>query len=422
MKEQCYPNSFRVAECRSTRLEPQIINYRKMLVQEVIPSRVEGDQGIQGDSLLRVLVLSKRQYMKKDLLDDRFGRFREIPLGLAERGHSVKGLCLSYDHRNEGWTPDGPVHWKSINATRFKLPGLARFVAEAVKLATNADVIWACSDSFYGMIGCYVGWRCKIPSVFDIYDNFEAFFVGRLPVLRQLYKAVARKSDAVTCFSRRMAMLVRSYGRRNRTIVLENAANQDLFKPMDKIACRKALRLPAEAVLVGTAGALYRNRGVNVLFDAFFEFSKRHPEVHLALAGPRDQKLPIPSNPRIHDLGVLPHAEVPRFLNALDVAVICYADSELGEYSFPYKAREIMACDVPLIAARVGSMQEILEAHPEWLYDPNDWEDLARVLERRLEDRRTAYGRVMSWEEASIILENILSAVVRRTAGNPLKG
>jgi len=34
--------------------------------------------------------------MSKDLIDDRFGRFREIPLALGQTGHKVQGLCLSY--------------------------------------------------------------------------------------------------------------------------------------------------------------------------------------------------------------------------------------------------------------------------------------------------------------------------------------
>lgn len=80
-----------------------------------------------------------------------------------------------------------------------------------------------------------------------------------------------------------------------------------------------------------------------------------------------------------------------------------------------------MACDVPLVAVRVGGMQEILVDHPEWLYDPNDPEDLARGLRRRLADRRTAYGRVMSWEEVSRVLEDILSDLVRRPS-TALKG
>ena len=50
---------------------------------------------------MKILVLTKRRYMGKDLLDDRFGRFRELPLELARLGHQVRGLCLSYRPRNE---------------------------------------------------------------------------------------------------------------------------------------------------------------------------------------------------------------------------------------------------------------------------------------------------------------------------------
>ncbi len=91
--------------------------------------------------------------MNKDLLDDQYGRFREIPLALGLNGHKIKGLCLSYVNRNEGWVKDGPVLWKSINATPIKLPGLFRFINEAQRFTKKSDVIWAFSDSFYGIIG-----------------------------------------------------------------------------------------------------------------------------------------------------------------------------------------------------------------------------------------------------------------------------
>ena len=150
---------------------------------------------------MRILVLTKRQYMRKDLIDDRFGRFREIPLELAKKGHRVQGLCLSYACRDEGWIADGPVRWKSINAGKFKFSGLFKFVVETLKLTRNVDVIWACSDSFYGVIGCWAGRLYGIPVVFDIYDNFGEFFVAKLPIAKQLYHWAIRRSDAVTCLS-----------------------------------------------------------------------------------------------------------------------------------------------------------------------------------------------------------------------------
>ena len=45
---------------------------------------------------MRILFLTKQQYMGKDLLRDRFGRFYEFPRVLARHGHHVRGVCLKY--------------------------------------------------------------------------------------------------------------------------------------------------------------------------------------------------------------------------------------------------------------------------------------------------------------------------------------
>lgn len=354
---------------------------------------------------MQILVLTKRQYMSKDLLDDRFGRFREIPLALGQMGHKVQGLCLSYAKRNEGYMKDGPVLWKSINATRLKLPGLLRFVIEAQKLAKKSDIIWACSDSFYGIIGYFLSLKYHTPLVFDLYDNFEYYLMAKLPVVKQLYRLVVKKCEAVTCVSRPLSRLVKSYGRQGRLFVIENAVRKDLFKPMDKKICRKYLNLPNTKFLVGTAGALTENRGFQSLLSAFDILKTRYPDLQLALAGPRN--IPIPHNKRIHDLGILNQGKVPLLLNALDVAVICNRENDFGRYCFPQKAVEIMACDIPLIAARVGSMAELLKDHSKWLFNPDDASNMARVLENRLGDRRTGYKKVLSWSDVATELEKI---------------
>jgi glycosyltransferase involved in cell wall biosynthesis len=343
--------------------------------------------------------------MNKDLLDDRFGRFREIPLALGQKGHKVQGICLSYAKRNEGYIKDGPVMWKSINATSMKIPGLLRFIHEAQRFAKQSDAIWACSDSIYGIIGYMLSSRYRIPLVFDLYDNFEYFLMARMPIIKQLYRWVIRKSAAITCVSRPLARLVRSYRKNGRVYVIENAVRKDLFKPMIKKTCRDVLKLPQNALLVGTAGALDRNRGIQFLFEAFDMLKTKHLDLHLVLAGPRN--IQIPFDNRAHDLGILPQEKVPILLNALDVAIICNRENEFGRYCFPQKAKEIMACDIPLIAARVGSMAELLKDHSEWLFNPDDASNMARVLENRLGDRRTGYKKVLSWSDVAAELEKI---------------
>jgi glycosyltransferase involved in cell wall biosynthesis len=355
---------------------------------------------------LRILVLTKRQYTNRDLLDDRFGRIHELPLTLAIRGHRVWGLCLSYKKKPEGKTLDGPVVWESVNAGPLKITGLLRFILRAASLAPQADIIWACSDSFYGIIGYWLSRRFHIPLVFDLYDNFEYFLVGRIPLIRDFYRRVLRKSDAVTCVSRPLARLVQSYGRNGPVHVLENGVPKDLFKPLDKVLCRKALHLPQDGRIVGTAGAIFRNRGIMTLFKAFERLESKHQDLNLALAGPRDVE--IPSHPRVHDMGTLSYENIPHFLSALDIGVICNRQDAFGSYCFPQKAREMMACGVPLVAARVGSMEGLLADHSSWLFKPEDESDLARAIEHRLNDRSTEYGRIPSWADLGEALEALL--------------
>ena len=170
--------------------------------------------------------------MNKDLIDDRFGRFREIPLELARMGHRVTGLCLSYRPRARGWISDGTVLWRSVNAGRLKFFGLSCFMAQAQRLAKGGDVIWACSDSFYGIIGHVLSRRYGIPFVFDLYDNFEYYLIARLPVLKQLYRWVIRECDVVTCVSKPLERLVRSYGRHGPVYVMENAVRKEALRAL----------------------------------------------------------------------------------------------------------------------------------------------------------------------------------------------
>ena len=359
--------------------------------------------------MLRITVLTKRQYMHKDLIDDKFGRFREIPLALSQKGYRVFGICLSYVSKNEGQIQDGAVSWKSINATKLKLPGLIRFLYEAQKAARKSDLIWACSDSFYGIMGCVIGKIWKVPVIFDVYDNFGEFFVAKLPIAKQLYHWAIRQSDAITCLSSSFAKFIKEeYGRTNRVYPIEFAVRDDLFKPLNKNHCRRMLGLPPDALLIGTAGGLFMNRDVHLLLDAFGQLREKYPDMQLALAGPLDRNLPIPNSDRIHYLGILPFDRVPYFMNSLDIAVVCYADDNFGKYCFPQKTREFMACDVPVVAARVGSLKELFQNHPEWLYEPGNVQSLMKVLENRFDDRATHYGPPPTWGDLAQILEKIM--------------
>jgi glycosyltransferase involved in cell wall biosynthesis len=355
---------------------------------------------------MRILALSKRQYMSRDLLDDRYGRFREIPLAMARRGHDVRGLCLSYRHRTDYQRVDSDseaiVPWESVNLGKTVISGLFRFVRHGRKIMNRfrPNIIWAGSDSFYGPLALLIGKNSDSQVIFDVYDHFETFASTKIPGVFPLYRHACRTADGVTSFSEPMSdHITRAYHRTGPLLTLVNGTDKRLFYPRDKSACRDKLGLPLHVRLVGTAGALSQSHGIATLFSAFETLAREDMDIHMVIAGPRDHDLRIPLHPHLHDLGVLPFDEVPTLLNALDVGVISHRDTPAGRFGFPFKAYEMMACKVPLVAANVGAMIHLLEDCPACLYEPDNPDELGRAIRYQLATASISNRQVPDWND-----------------------
>jgi len=376
---------------------------------------------------MKILVLSKRQYMGKDLLDDRFGRFRELPLELARLGHDVRGLCLSYRPRSEGRVIDplttgaDKVTWQSVNLLCGYFPALSRYFRRARQLIRNItpDIIWAGSDAFHAIFAARLAKEFKLRYVIDLYDNFESYGATAVPGILQLFKEAVRSAHGVTCVSQQLAEYVQAQYRCIAPLsVLENAVCTDLFRPLDRIASRSQLGLPVTATIIGTAGALHKSRGTKTLYRSYTLLAAKDSNLHLAVAGPRHRNDKPPRGDRIHDLGELPHGLVSTFMNALDVAVVCNRDTEFSRYNFPQKAREILACGTPIVAASVGAMKYILAAHPECLYTPDDPISLTQALRRQIRQPSEITEPIPSWADMAAQLEDFFQTVQHNHAIN----
>ena len=148
-----------------------------------------------------------------------------------------------------------------------------------------------------------------------------------------------------------------------------------------------------------------------MLFQSFRLLASKYGNLHLAVAGPRDVR--IPAHPRIHDMGVLEYKKIPTFFNALDIGIICNRAGAFGSYCFPQKAREMMACGLPIVAAEVGSMKILFANHLNWLFQPESAGHLAETIENRMRDRCTDYGLTPTWSDAADEIESVFIQVAR---------
>ena len=365
---------------------------------------------------MRILVLSKRQYTGKDLLDDRYGRLYEIPAALAACGHEVVGVALSYRRRPFGWYrwDDQPgLTWFAINALPGGLWRYPRRLAEIVA-TLRPEIIWACSDAFHAIAGATFSRVTGIPLVIDLYDNFESFAATRLLGVGPLFRAACRRAVGLTVVSLMLHdYVISAYKVKTPVVTIGNGVRKELFYPRNQREMRLKLGLPVNARLIGTAGAISADRGIAVLFDAFFKLAADNPLLYLAFAGHRDATPSRYHHPRILDFGVLSYESIPEFYSALDVAVICNRDSLFGRYCFPQKLYEIIACHTPLVAAEVGDVRKLLIDHPDSLYQPGNAGDLAEKINKQL-DRRCLINRTpLTWMELSHKLEDFLRMVAK---------
>ena len=361
---------------------------------------------------MKILIVCKRQYTNRDLLDDSYGRLFEIPEELSKIGNEVKGITISYRKKKEGSFNPKNVIWHSVNGYPFISFFKVFNAIDDIIMEFRPDVVWASSDAFIISIATKVCNKKKVPIVIDFYDNYESFNLTKFPFVKSLLRKSCRKSSGITTVTTTLSNFIyRNYKTQSIPIIeIGNAASSDFF-PKDKKTARNHLGLPADGLLIGTAGALDKSRGIDILFKAFGELRKRHKSLFLVVAGPRDNTINDFPKENIIDLGILEPSLVSFLFSSLDIAVICNEDSEFGRYCYPQKYEEIVACHIPVLAANVGELSLKLAHSPNNIFDSKNPMDLCKKLELLLNSPTLSQKETptVTWQERADMLNKFLS-------------
>lgn len=369
---------------------------------------------------MRIAFVCKRRYMGKDVILDRYARLYEIPRQLARLGHTVECICLDYRRgtrsgRCEHDATPGTLSWIA-HSPGFLGAGMASYPWRALRrLRVFApDLVIGASDIPQVALGAWLAKRLQVPFVADLYDNFEGFGQARMPGMVPLLRHAVRQALLVLATSEPLRRFVEGvYRPAGEVVAMPSSVDKSVFHPRDRGACRKAFGLPLDAKLLGTAGGLHADKGVMTLYEAWARLRDRVPDAHLVLAGPHEAALPPPSGARVHYLGALAHDRVAELFGALDVGAICVQDTPFGRYCFPQKAYEMLACGLPVVAANVGAMGDLLAGTPACLYRTGDSADLAERLQSQLDSPVTPQVPIKDWRELLAEIEPRLRSLAR---------
>jgi len=167
-------------------------------------------------------------------------------------------------------------------------------------------------------------------------------------------------------------------------------------------------------------------KGFEVMLRAFEEIASETPDAHLLVAGDGRDRVLLRSLPgdlrsRILRLGTVPHAELPRYHAAADVAV----SPATGQESFGIVLVEAMAAGVPVVASDIAGYREVVRDGVDGLLvPPNDANALAAAIRRVLSEpdlaaTLAAAGRTraetFSWQAVAPRLEAVYDRVIGAT-------
>jgi glycosyltransferase involved in cell wall biosynthesis len=168
--------------------------------------------------------------------------------------------------------------------------------------------------------------------------------------LPQLEAELCRAADLVITTSEPLSRARQSFN--PHTTWIPNGVDFDHFaRPVEPAT---DVRRGARPV-VGFLGALAEW----VDFDLLAEVAWRRPDWDLVLVGPGDAPSSLAALPNVRLLGPRPYADAPRYLSAMDVALIPFKVDAVTLAADPIKVYEYLAAGVPVVATALPALERL---------------------------------------------------------------
>ncbi|MEJ2347450.1 MAG: glycosyltransferase, exosortase A system-associated, partial [Gammaproteobacteria bacterium] len=249
---------------------------------------------------------------------------------------------------------------------------------EDVAQMVAPDVLHAHSPALNGVAAERVGRKLGIPVVYEVRAFWEDAAVDhgtssewgiRYRLTRSLETRVLRRASAVTTICEGLRGDIVSRGiPAERVTVIPNAVDIDAFsvgQPRD-LELARTLGLTGK-VVVGFIGSFYAYEGLNLLVQAMPAILSGNPDVRVVLVGggPEADTLKglahnLGLDEKIEFVGRVPHDQVQRYYNLIDLFVYPRLSMRLTDLVTPLKPLEAMAQGRVVLASDVGVHGELI--------------------------------------------------------------
>lgn len=324
--------------------------------------------------------------------------------GQVAGGHDVEVACPAPSPLADAATTAGArvLPWAATREPGAQLAtewwSLRRIVADS---APDVVVLHSAKAGLAGRLTRLAPPVLHVPHAW----SFEAV-TGVAEIAARSWEVVAgARTHRVVCVSRDERARGIAAGVGTRTAVIGNGVDTRLFQPGDARRAREQLGLAPDAPTVVCVGRLTRQKGQDLLLDAWSHVLGTVPDARLVVVGDG------PARDSLHArVGALATDSVT-FVGARDDTVAVYAAADVVALPSRWEgmslvAAEAMACARPVVAFDVDGCAELLGEGGRTV-PPGDVDALARELVALLSDPGTATaigraGRARAQEVADV--------------------
>jgi glycosyltransferase involved in cell wall biosynthesis len=319
----------------------------------------------------------------------------------------------------------GKVTWPWVGPGQFYLhwyPGLAKTLKEF-----QPDIIdlWEENWSLVSVQACQLRNRL-VPHAKIVAETEQNVSKKLPPPFEQFRSYTLQHADFVVARNSEAVDLVKSKGYTGPAEVVPNAVDIELFRPLDRAACRASLEL--SGFVVGYVGRMVEEKGLMDVVEALPLCSE---EVQLLFvgSGPYQEALEnrvkeLGKSAQVRFLPGQPLEELPAVMNAIDTLVLPSRTTGRWKEQFGRVIIEAHACQTPVIGSDSGAIPDVVGAGGLVVPERNPAALAAAMMQlkqnpsQRIEMGKA--GRVQveehyTWEQVAKRMHNIYSRLLEKT-------
>lgn len=191
----------------------------------------------------------------------------------------------------------------------------------------------------------------------------------RFILLYVIEKITLKSIDGLICSTARMRTLAEKRGiKKEKTFIVPNHVDEQLFRPLDKEKSREKLKIPLDKKILFYHGRLIEQKNVSRVIEAFSIVESKNVLLYLASKDTLNKRLIEYAKEkgvfeRINFLKRLSHEKVVLYLNSCDV----YVHPTLYE-GHPKSVIEAMACSCCILTSDVEGNNDVIENNVNGLF------------------------------------------------------